>query len=160
MRNVRISRRALLKGLGTVAIGMPLLEEMICGAQAAQEAIVPVRSFNVFFGLGIPAPLQTEGFSGVLEPLQPLSKKLLIMRNVDQVRVDQPGINAHYDGSTGAFTAEAPNGTARAGGPSIDQVIRAAHYPNGLPPGIVPTLIAGTYFRRNDRPTRSCLFIR
>ena len=154
MRNVRISRRALLKGLGTVAIGMPLLEEMICGAQAAQEAIVPVRSFNVFFGLGIPAPLQTEGFSGVLEPLQPLSKKLLIMRNVDQVRVDQPGINAHYDGSTGAFTAEAPNGTARAGGPSIDQVIRAAHYPNGLPPGIVPTLIAGTYFRRNDRPTR------
>ena len=154
MNNARINRRTMLKGLGTVAISFPLLEEMLASSQAAQPAIVPVRAFNVFFGLGIPAPLQKEGFGGVLEPLEPLSKKLLIMRNVDQVRVDQEGINAHYDGSSGAFTAEAPSGTARAGGPSIDQVVRATHYPNGLPPGIVPTLIAGTYFRRNDRPTR------
>jgi hypothetical protein len=70
------------------------------------------------------------------------------------VRCDQPGINAHYDGSAGAFTAEPPNGTARAGGPSIDQVIRRAHYPDGFPAGIVPTLLAGTYFRRNDRLSR------
>ena len=28
-------------------------------------------------------------------------------------------------------------GTAKAGGPSIDQVVRAAHYPDGLPKGIV-----------------------
>ena len=34
---------------------------------AAQQ--VPVRAFNVFFGLGIPAPLQSEGYDGVLEPL-------------------------------------------------------------------------------------------
>jgi hypothetical protein len=152
--NPRISRRTLLKGLGSISIGLPLLEEMLAPAIAADANIIPARAFNVFFGLGIPAPLQKEGFSGVLEPLKPLGRKLLIMRGVDQVRVDQPGINAHYDGSTGAFTAEPPNGTARAGGPSIDQVIRAARYPNGLPPAIIPTLIAGTYFRRNDRPTR------
>src|SRR5688572_18929970 len=126
-----ISRRTMLKGLGTVAIGLPFLEEMMVTAQAAKPAVVPVRAFNVFFGLGVPAPLQKEEFSGVLEPLKPLSKKLLIMRGVDQVRVDQDGINAHYDGSSGAFTAEPPNGTARAGGPSIDQVIRASHYPAG-----------------------------
>ena len=82
----------------------------------------------------------------MLEPLQPLSKKLLIMRNVDQVRCDENGINAHFDGSSGAFTAEPPNGEARAGGPSIDQVIRRARYPKGLPAGMVPTLIAGTFF--------------
>jgi hypothetical protein len=149
-----ISRRTMLKGLGTVAIGLPFLEEMLVSTAAAKEVVVPVRAFNVFFGLGIPAPLQKEGFSGVLEPLEALKDKLLIMQNVDQVRCDVPGINAHYDGSAGAFTAEPPNGTARAGGPSIDQVIRRYHYPDGLPRGLVPTLIGGTFFRRNDRLSR------
>lgn len=150
MKKQRISRRTVLRGLGGVIIGLPFLQEMAGSttAAAAQDAI-PVRAFNVFFGLGIPAPLQTEGFNGVLEPLRPLRDKLLIMRNVDQVRCDERGINAHYDGAAGAFTAEPPNGEARAGGPSIDQVIRAECYPNGLPRGMVPTLVAGTFFRRS-----------
>lgn len=146
----RLSRRTALKGLGTIAIGLPFLEEMaVTGAAATQQNAAPVRAFNVFFGLGIPAPLQGEGFDGVLEPLKPLSKKLLIMRNVDQIRADEKGSNAHYDGASAAFTAEPPNGEARAGGPSIDQLIRKAHYPEGLPAGMVPTLIAGTFFRRS-----------
>ena len=150
MTQPRISRRTLLKSLGTVTIGLPLLEEMLLTSSIAAPTVsVPVRAFNVFFGLGIPAPLQTEGFDGVLEPLKPLSKKLLIMRNVDQVRCDQPGINAHYDGASGAFTAEPPDGEAKSGGPSIDQVVRKAQYPNGLPAGMVPTLVAGTFFRRS-----------
>lgn len=146
----RIDRRTLLRGAGGVAIGLPFLEEMLTRpALAAPSRAVPVRSFNVFFGLGIPAPLQTEGFDGVLEPLKPLGEKLLIMRDVDQVRCDEKGINAHFDGSSGAFTAEPPNGEAKSGGPSIDQVVRRAHYPNGLPDGMVSTLCAGTYFRRS-----------
>lgn len=146
-----ITRRTMLKGLGGATIGLPLLEEMIAPATAAAAptAAPPTRAFNVFFGLGIPAPLQTEGFAGVLAPLEPLSKKLLIMRNVDQVRCDERGINAHFDGASGAFTAEPPDGEAKSGGPSIDQVIRKAHYPKGLPPGMVPTLIGGTFFRRS-----------
>ena len=72
-----IHRRTTLKGLGGIAIGLPLLEEMTASAamtRAAKEAAadVPVRAFNVFFGLGIPFPLQTEGFDGVMEPLKPL----------------------------------------------------------------------------------------
>lgn len=150
MTTSRLNRRSLLKGLSGVAIGLPLLEEMLIKpAVAAATDNVPVRAFNVFFGLGIPAPLQTEGFAGVLEPLQPLSDKLLIMRNVDQVRCDESGINAHFDGASGAFTAEPPAGEAKSGGPSIDQVIRKSHYPDGLPKGIVPTLVAGTFFRRS-----------
>jgi hypothetical protein len=145
-----VSRRTALKGLGAITVGLPLLEEMIVtGAAAAPQNVIPVRAFNVFFGLGIPAPLQAEGMDGVLEPLKPLSKKLLILRDVDHVRADEKGSNAHYDGASAAFTAEAPGGEARAGGPSIDQVIRKAHYPEGLPAGMVPTLVAGTFFRRS-----------
>lgn len=145
-----LNRRTMLRGMGVATIGLPLLEEMLTpSVLAAESQKVPVRAFNVFFGLGIPAPLQTEGFDGVLEPLKPLSKKLLIMRNVDQVRCDEKGINAHYDGACGAFTAEPPDGEAKSGGPSIDQVIRKAHYPKGLPAGMVSTLIGGTFFRRS-----------
>jgi len=122
---------------------------MLTSAAAASQSAAPVRAFNVFFGLGIPAPLQTEGYDGVLEPLKPLADKLLIMRNVDQVRCDEKGINAHFDGASGAFTAEPPHGEAKSGGPSIDQVIRKANYPKGLPPGMVPTLVGGTFFRRS-----------
>ena len=85
----RISRRTMLRGTGTATIGFPLLEEMISTPAHAAPAAAPVRAFNVFFGLGIPAPLQAEGFDGVLEPLKPLARKLLIMRNVDQVRCDE-----------------------------------------------------------------------
>jgi hypothetical protein len=151
-----INRRTVLKGLGSVAIGLPLLEEMLASTAgaASQAAAVPVRAFNVFFGLGVPTPLQKDGFDGVLEPLKPLADKLLMLRGVDQVRCDEKGINAHYDGAAAAFTAEPPNGTARAGGPSIDQAVRASLYPDGLPAGMIPALVAGTYFRRNDRPVR------
>lgn len=150
MINSRISRRTILKGLGSVTIGLPLLEEMLVSTAAADaEAAIPVRAFNVFFGLGIPSPLQTEEFEGVLEPLAPLREKLLIMRQVDQLRCDENGINAHYDGAIGAFTAEPPQGEARAGGPSLDQVIRKAYHPDGLPDGMVPTLVGGTFFRRS-----------
>ncbi len=145
-----LHRRTLLRGLGVTAIGLPLLEEMmVSSALASSNTDVPTRAFNVFFGLGIPAPLQTEGFDGVLEPLKPLSDKLLIMRNVDQVRCDESGINAHFDGASGAFTATPPDGEAKAGGASIDQMIRKTHYGDGLPKGMVPTLIAGTFFRRS-----------
>lgn len=146
-----LSRRTMLKGLGTVAVGLPLLEEMMTTnvIAATPVAEIPTRAFNVFFGLGIPAPLQEEGFSGVLEPLKPLQDKLLIMRKVDQVRCDASGINAHFDGASGAFTAEPPDGEAKAGGASIDQMVRHAHYPKGLPAGMVPTLVGGTFFRRS-----------
>ena len=152
MKRNPITRRTALKGLGGIAIGLPLLEEMLAtgaSAAAAAQNVVPVRAFNLFFGLGIPAPLQKEGFDGVLEPLKPLGDKLLIMRNVDQVRCDQSGINAHFDGASGAFTATPPDGEAKSGGASIDQIIRKAHYADGLPSGMVPTLVGGTFFRRS-----------
>lgn len=123
-----------------------MLEEM---AHATTASAIPTRAFNVFFGLGIPAPLQREGYDGVLEPLGPLRDKLLILRDVDHVRCDKSGINAHYDGATAAFTAMPSGGEARSGGSSIDQIIRRSVNPTGQPAGVVPTLVAGTFFRRS-----------
>lgn len=149
MTNQRLDRRTLLKGAGAAGIALPFLEEMQSEVRGDEKSDVPVRAFNVFFGLGIPAPLQEEGFDDVLEPLEPLADKLLVMRHVDHVRCDESGINAHFDGASASFTAEPPDGEARAGGPSIDQVLRKNLHPNGMPNGIVPTLVAGTYFRRS-----------
>jgi len=150
MKSPHIHRRTLLQGLGAAAVGLPLLEEMVpTTALGAPVQKIPTRAFNVFFGLGIPSPLQTEGYQGVLEPLSPLKDKLLIMRNVDQVRCDENGINAHFDGASGAFTAEPPSGEAKSGGPSIDQVLRKTYHPNGTPVGTISTLVAGTFFRRS-----------
>ncbi len=67
MKYPSISRRTALKGIGSVTIGLPLLEEMCLPVSGAEVEKIPVRDFNVFFGLGIPAPLQTEGFEGVLD---------------------------------------------------------------------------------------------
>ena len=72
MPSQRLPRRTFfLRGLGTTAIALPALEEMmLSNAVASPAADVPVRSFNVFFGLGIPSPLQDEGMDGVFEPLK------------------------------------------------------------------------------------------
>jgi hypothetical protein len=150
MKTHEISRRLALKGLGSITIGLPFLEEMgRMQLRASETETVPERAFNLFFGLGIPAPLQKEGFDGVLEPLRPLRDQLLILRQVDQMRCDESGINAHFDGASGAFTAEPPQGEAKAGGPSLDQLVRQHHYPQGQPAGVAPTVVAGTFFRRS-----------
>ncbi len=152
MKNSPLSRRTLLRGLGGVAVGLPIMEEMIpttVWGAAKNPGDVPVRAFNVFFGLGIPTPVQPDAFHGVLEPLSPLKDQLLVIRGVDQTRCDRSGSNAHFDGASGAFTASAPDGEARSGGASIDQLVRRSHYPKGLPAGMVPTLVGGTFFRRS-----------
>ena len=64
MKNKPINRRTLLKGLGGITIGLPLLEEMALPTARAAAKDVPVRAFNVFFGLGIPAPLQKKATKG------------------------------------------------------------------------------------------------
>ena len=148
-----MSRRTLLRGAGTVAIGLPFLDAMRSESVYAAAPEPPARAFNVFFGLGFPTPLQSEGYGGPLEPLEPFRDKLAVIRGVSHVRCDEAGTNAHYDGAAGAFTAEPPNGEARAGGVSMDQVLKAESYPSGLPSGVIPTLLMGTYFRRS-RPAR------
>ncbi len=149
-----LSRRTMLRGAGSVVIGLPLLDAMASTSVYAAAPEPPARAFNLFFGLGMPTPTQTDQiYDQVLEPLAPLRDKLLIVRGVDQVRCNAPG-NAHRDGATAAFTGTRPPSESRAGGASLDQVLRYHAYPGGqLPEGIIPTVLMGTFFRR-DRPPR------
>jgi Protein of unknown function (DUF1552) len=151
-RNV-LNRRTFLRGAGTIAIGLPALDAMRSTSVYAAAPEPPMRAFNLFHGLGVPTPLQAEGYDGPLEPLGELSGKMALLRGVDHVRCDEAGINAHFDGAAGAFTATPPNGEALAGGPSIDQLVRQHFYPDGLPTGTLSTVLMGTYFRRS-RPAR------
>ncbi len=145
-----LDRRTFLRGAGTVAIALPFLDAMRASNVLAAPGDPPVRAFNLFFGLGFPTPLQSNGFSGPMRGLSSVKDKLLIVRGIDQTRCDENGINAHFDGAAGAFTGEAPNGDALAGGPSLDQILRAN---TTLPAGVSGALLAGTYFRRS-RPAR------
>ena len=148
-----MSRRTLLRGSGSIAIGLPLLSSMHTRSVWGAGGDPPERAFNVFFGLGAPAPLQLEEFDGPLEPLEQLADKLLIVRGVDHIRADIGGSNAHFDGATASFNAIPSGGEVQSGGPTIDQVLRNELYPNGQPDGVIPTLLAGTWFRRS-RPGR------
>jgi len=56
-----MNRRTLLRSLAGTTIGLPFLEEMSAATRSA-DAAIPMRAFNLFFGLGIPSPLQQEGF--------------------------------------------------------------------------------------------------
>ena len=151
-RNV-MSRRTMLRGAGTIAIGLPFLSAMHSKSVWGGGGDAPERAFNLFFGLGFPTPLQEEGFNGPMEPLGELSDKLLVVRHVDHVRADIGGANAHYDGATTSFNAIPSEGEVQAGGATIDQVLRRQLYPDGQPAGVIPTLLAGTWFRRS-RPGR------
>ena len=145
-----LNRRTFLRGAGTVAIALPFLDAMRASSVLAAPGDPPVRAFNLFFGLGFPTPLQSGGYSGPMRALSSVKDKLLIVRGIDQTRCDENGINAHFDGAAGAFTGEAPNGEALAGGPSLDQILRVG---SSLPAGVSGALLAGTYFRRS-RPAR------
>ncbi|MEL6185213.1 MAG: DUF1552 domain-containing protein, partial [Myxococcota bacterium] len=143
-----LSRRAVLRGAGSIAIGLPFLEAMRPRGARAADPEPPVRALTVFFGLGVPREIQAEGLTGALEPLAPFAGKLAWLRGVD-LREADGGANNHFDGGGGIFVGREPRSDSVAGGPSIDQVLRTELYPNGLPAGMSPALVAGSFFRRS-----------
>ncbi|MEL6186053.1 MAG: hypothetical protein AAFU79_15620, partial [Myxococcota bacterium] len=66
---MRYPRRRFLRGLGSVAIGLPLLEETLPTgrAWAQQSWVPPTRLVTSFFGLGLDPSWQRD-FDGPLEP--------------------------------------------------------------------------------------------
>ena len=118
-----LSRRTLLRGAGSIAIALPFLDAMRTTSVYGAEPAPPARCVTLFFGLGVPKELQADGFTGPLAPLAALGDKLALCRGVNLYEADGAE-NNHFDGSGGCFTALEPDTISKAGGPSIDQVVK------------------------------------
>lgn len=141
-----LSRRTFLRGAGTVAVGLPFLDEMFARSAYAQDQEVPARAITVFFGLGVPPEYAAEGFDGALEPLRELEDRLAIFRGLDLL----DGRGFHWDGGAAVFTGAGKRGASATRGPSLDYVIRKHHHPTGVPGGRLQTLNTGFFFRRGE----------
>lgn len=140
----RLSRRTFLRGAGSVAVGLPFLEEMFSRSVYAQHQPVPARGITVFFGLGVPPEYAAEGYAGALEPLKEFEDRLTIFRGLDLLH----GRGFHWDGGAAVFTGAGKRTSSAAQGPSLDYVLRKHVHPNGVPGGRLQTLNAGFFFRR------------
>jgi Protein of unknown function (DUF1552) len=144
-----LSRRTLLRGAGSIAIGLPLLEAMIGRRSHAAEGDAPPRLLVVFSANGTIedrwTPVGTEEDfvlddptdpGRILAPLEPWKERLLVLGGLDMLsRNHGPGGNGHDMGMGHMLTgtdlvvgssgvgefSHLPDGSA--GGPSIDQVV-------------------------------------
>jgi hypothetical protein len=147
MPNFRLSRRAVIRGAGSIAIALPWLEIMRPEPRArAASASNPANYFLAVFQPGGTVRSDANGvdkwgptgtsetsfqLSPILAPLAPIQNKLLIVDGPDMLSAvgeqHQAGIIAFLTGSTQSNV----DGTlGYATGPSIDQVISKKLYNN------------------------------
>jgi hypothetical protein len=126
-----ISRRRLLRGLGSVAVGLPLLEAMSHSSLAHAQNAAKKRFVVWFTGSGSildkwrPSGSERDfQLSPILSPLEPHKDHLLVLDGLYQ---KHEGGDAHTDGMgaclTGTPLHATGNGTGYATGISVDQVI-------------------------------------
>src|SRR5260370_27563685 len=140
-----LSRRALLRGSGGIAVALALLDATLSPRRARAAGAMPKRFIVFFSGNGTIMQAWAPGgtdtaftFSPILAPLQNHRNQLLIMRGLNnEVGYTTAGGNPHDMGMgtmlTGIGMKIGPSGLGRAnhiidgsaGGPSIDQVIAA-----------------------------------
>jgi hypothetical protein len=129
-----INRRTLLRGAGTVAIGLPFLEEMAPRRARAADSEPPARLVTMTFGLGIPAVQAELGFAGPLEPLQPFANKLTCLSGLDMSQAHTHGSGTtHYKTGDVLFVGEPQKNEYTAAGPSLEQLMLRELHPLGTP---------------------------
>lgn len=134
--NASIGRRRFLRGAGGAAVGLPFLLASE-GSTRAQVGVPPERLITIFFGLGIPAVLRSNGLSGVLGPLAPFASKLTMVRGLT-CNATSPN-NGHSHGSAGFACGFGTPVVSTKGGPSLDWAVHETSKANTL----LPTLSAG-----------------
>lgn len=148
-RRPQVSRRLFLYGAGSVVIGLPLLEEFMPKAAANEDDGVPWRLFTMSFGLGIEHAMQLEQFGGPLETFAPFANKLACFTNVNAEPLAAQG-TPHFTTGAATFTGVPQQDEAsnyHAGGPSMEQVMKRALHPNGVPNVSVPEVSVGMWSR-------------
>jgi hypothetical protein len=137
MSQFRLSRRAVLRGAGSIAIALPWLEVMSEGRQArAQTAATPAKRFVAVYQPGGTVrskytPTGSESdfmLSPILSPFEPVKSKLLVVDGLDMKCADQTklGVEQHQGGIVGMLTGAVQPGAGNyPKSPSIDQVLAA-----------------------------------
>jgi hypothetical protein len=131
MKSFRLSRRALLRGAGGVAIALPWLEVMGHPKPARAQPMAAQRFLAVYTPGGTvlskwrPTGTETAPVYGpILAPLEPMKNKLLVVDGLDMKSAvgeqHQAGIIALLTG-----TVQTSANRNYANGPSIDQLIAA-----------------------------------
>ncbi len=150
----KLSRRAVLRGAGGAAIGLPFLEAMLRpGHTVAQAGSIPPRLVFFFTSCGVvpdtwwPSGGETSFTLGSsLQPLSPFREKLLIVDGIQMTTaMERPGGSNGHDTGTGhslvcRSIVPGPSGVGEfghlwdgsAGGISIDQHI--ANHLEGITP--------------------------
>ncbi|AUX23869.1 hypothetical protein SOCEGT47_043990 [Sorangium cellulosum] len=130
MATHRLTRRAVLRGAGAIAIALPWLEIMGEAREARAQAAPAKRFLAVYTPGGTvldrwrPTGDETRfTLSPILEPLAPVQSRLLVVDGLDMKsglgEQHQAGIIAWLTGTPQAGAA----GRAYGSGPSVDQVI-------------------------------------
>ena len=141
-----LDRRTFLRGAGTVAIGLPFLEEMGARKARAEAAKAPARLVTISFGLGIPAQQVELGFQGPLEPLQPFASKLTCLSGLDMSQAHTYGSGTtHYKTGDVLFVGEPQKNEYTAAGPSLEQLMLRELHPMGSPTRL-SSVSAGLWF--------------
>ncbi len=129
MKLKNLSRRSLLKGTGTIAIGLPWLEAMVPERAHAQASESATRFVTVYTPGGtVRDKWRCSGgehnfsLSPILKPFEDIRSKLTVLHGLDMKSAvgeqHQAGIVALLSG-----TPQSNNHRGYAAGPSIDQVI-------------------------------------
>ncbi len=133
MPKFRLSRRSVLKGAGSIAIGLPWLEVMRPERANAQTAIPAKRFIGIYQPGGVVMskwrPTGSESsftLSPILAPLAPMQSKILVVDGLDLKSA--AGGEQHQGGICALLTGtpQAPlpvTASSYASGPSIDQVL-------------------------------------
>lgn len=144
-RRSAVSRRMLLKGAGSVLVGLPLLEEATPNVHAADA--IPKRMLTMSFGLGIEESLQSELWGGPLAPFEALADKMMIFSNMRDADLAGSG-TTHFKVGASQFTGKKQPNDKKAGGPSLEQIMRQALHPSGVPSVTgLPSKSAGMWSR-------------
>lgn len=135
-----LDRRTVLRGAGSIAIGLPFLDAMHARSVWAQAENVPMRAITFFFGLGVRPEHAAQGLTGPLSPLAAFATKVGFSRNLNLGTSSSAG--NHDVGSEAVFRGVGNKGA------SIDQfVLDTLH--GGTSPTAIKSLVAGTYCRNN-----------
>lgn len=138
-RNWQISRRAMLRGMGT-ALALPLLEGMMphkafAAAASTAAPAAPLRSAFIFVPNGVQLSHWTPTADGanfelprILQPLAPVKDKLTVFTGLDHVKAKSNGDGAgdHARSAATFLTGQQARKTSGADiriGVSIDQMI-------------------------------------